>query len=570
VRTVAIVNQKGGCGKTTTAISLAGVYASQGLRVLLVDMDPQSHCAAGLGIPEKRIELDITDALTASPGAPLDPTRLIWKPSRNLDLIPSRMRLAGLEAQRGGLADREDRHTRLAKVLARVADQYDLCLIDCSPAVGLLTYNALAAATTALIPVETSFFALQGASRQVSTVRSMAKHLNVPLRTWLVATLHDPQTPLAVDLFDELRRRFGDAVCPYTVRHDVRLREAASIGKTIVQHAPDSLGADDYAMVAGWLRSKLGARPSDLADPLANIDVAASPLPGLGSHELSELQDVGLTAATAEGAPRGVVQVITGAADSISFGHRVAAHAAAVTPHIPVAPVAPVSPMVAAPIAPAISIASASSPGPAALSSTGSASTPSPAPISTPAIPTVGIAEQIAADLRARAATRSEEMARLAQKLSSRGTASSTPETPAAPEPAAPSLTLLPELKPVSGATPVNLAMGYRETSQGTLFVLPLALGNSVAIAGDFNGWSCDRHRMKANHELAVFELCIPLPPGRYSYRLVIDGRWQNDPFNNATATNPYGEPNSVLEVISGPRLAPAASQRTVSGSRGG
>jgi hypothetical protein len=169
-------------------------------------------------------------------------------------------------------------------------------------------------------------------------------------------------------------------------------------------------------------------------------------------------------------------------------------------------------------------------------------------------------------------------MARLAQKLSSRGNPPCTPESAATNPPpnlpanpsTNPMLTLLPELKPVTGTTPVNLAMGYRETSQGMLFVFPLALGNSVAIAGDFNGWSSDRHVMKANHELAVFELCIPLPPGRYTYRLVIDGRWQNDPFNNATATNPFGEPNSVLEVITGPRTTAAASQRTVLGSRGG
>ncbi|HLO42378.1 MAG TPA: AAA family ATPase, partial [Phycisphaerales bacterium] len=331
VRTVAIVNQKGGCGKTTTAISLAGVYASQGLRVLLVDMDPQSHCAAGLGIPEKRIELDITDALTAHPPGSLDPARLIWKPSRNLDLIPSRMRLAGLEALRGGLADREDRHTRLARILARIADQYDLCLIDCSPAVGLLTYNALAAATTALIPVETSFFALQGASRQVSTVRSMAKHLSVQLRTWLVATLHDPAAPLAVDLFEELRRRFGDAVCPYTIRHDLRLREAASIGKTIVQYAPDSTGADDYAMVAGWLRSKLSARAADPADPLAAIDSAASPLPGLSEPlQPGAPGDLEQEAEPLHMEPvRGVVQVVTGAAESTSLAQRIAGHATA-------------------------------------------------------------------------------------------------------------------------------------------------------------------------------------------------------------------------------------------------
>src|SRR5690606_24123243 len=150
VQTIAVINQKGGCGKTTTAISLAGFFAAKGWRTLLVDMDPQSHCAAGLAIPEARIDLSIADAMPAAEadggGPPVNPDRLLWRVSRNLDLAPSDMKLAGLEAARGGLATAADPERRLARVIASMADKYDLAIIDCSPAIGLLAYNALVAA----------------------------------------------------------------------------------------------------------------------------------------------------------------------------------------------------------------------------------------------------------------------------------------------------------------------------------------------------------------------------------------------------------------------------------------
>ncbi|MFN7558925.1 MAG: ParA family protein, partial [bacterium] len=167
MRTIAIVNQKGGCGKTTTAINLAGVLARQGRRTLLVDLDPQSHCASGLAIPEARIDVQIGDAMMARPDQAIDWTRLLWRVSRSLDLAPSTVRLAALESARGGLAGAENAEARLAGVLSKIADQYEFCLIDCPPNIGLLTYNALAAAGEVLIPVETAFFALQGASKQI-------------------------------------------------------------------------------------------------------------------------------------------------------------------------------------------------------------------------------------------------------------------------------------------------------------------------------------------------------------------------------------------------------------------
>lgn len=488
MRTVCIVNQKGGCGKTTTAISLAGIYASQGQRILLVDMDPQSHCAAGLGIPEKRIDLDITDALAAPEGSGIDPAKLIWKPSRNLDLIPSRMKLAGLEAARGGLADRDDRQRRLSYFLGTLSANYDICLIDCSPAIGLLTYNALAASNLALIPVETSFFSLQGASKQVSTVRSVSRQLGHSIQPTLVATIHDPASGLAGDLLDELRKRFTDAVCPYPVRQDPHLKEAASVGKSIVQYAPDCPAAEDYGMVAAWVKVRLFSRNPETA--AATGEETADSLP---EHS-------------------GVVQVI-GSVEASAIAQRLAARLS-------------------------------KQPGAEAHGEHAEE----------PAAP-VGIAGQIASDLRTRAATRAEEMARLAQKLSGRGQVAPSPvATEEAPPASASTLTLAPEVKPMAGQTPIGLPMGIRETGQGMLFVQPMAMGARIAIAADFNGWSPDRHVMRENVELGVFELCIALPPGRYSYRLVVDGHWRNDPFNPGVEINPFGEPNSVLVVTGAAR----------------
>lgn len=256
MRSVTIINQKGGCGKTTTAISLAGVFARRGLRTLLIDMDPQSHCAAGLAIPEQQFDLDIGDALLADDLAGLDPARLVWRISRNLDLAPSRMRLAGLEAPRGGLADRQDRERRLARVVEWLSGAYDICCIDCSPSIGLLTYNALIAATECLIPVETSYFSLQGATRQAQTIEALQKRLGISAPVWLLATIHDENSPLAADLLQELRRLFGSRVAPQVIRQDMRVKEAASFGKPVCDYAPESPAAMDYDALAEWLLSR--------------------------------------------------------------------------------------------------------------------------------------------------------------------------------------------------------------------------------------------------------------------------------------------------------------------------
>lgn len=253
MRTVAIINQKGGCGKTTTAVNLAGALARMGQPTLLVDMDPQSHCAVGLGIPEDSIDRQVGDAMLTDPNRRLDETRLLWKFGQGLDLIPSTMRLAGLEAAHGGLAEMEDRDQRLLNVIERFDDRYEWCLIDCPPSIGLLTFNALRAASEVLIPVETSFFSLRGAQRQARTIESLARRLGGRTPYRILPTMHDPNHRLANEILQELNDKFPDQVIPHAIRRDEKLKEAASFGQPLIEYEHHANGAMDYADLAVWM-----------------------------------------------------------------------------------------------------------------------------------------------------------------------------------------------------------------------------------------------------------------------------------------------------------------------------
>jgi chromosome partitioning protein len=271
VRTVAIINQKGGCGKTTTAVNLAGVLARRGLRTLLIDLDPQSHCAAGLAIPDSAIDRHIGDAMLQPERIAAERARLVWRAGRNLDLVPSTMRLAGLEAARGGLAELEDRDQRLERALDAITasaprdsgrEPYDWCVIDCPPSIGLLTYNALRAATDVIIPVETGFFAMKGAGKQANTIRSLARRLGGSTPYFVLPTMYEDNSSLSRALLAEIRESFHDRLIPVVIRRDEKLREAASIGQPITEYSPSSTGASDYGALADWMLSSTAQKRS--------------------------------------------------------------------------------------------------------------------------------------------------------------------------------------------------------------------------------------------------------------------------------------------------------------------
>jgi chromosome partitioning protein len=460
VRTVAIVNQKGGCGKTTTAINLAGVLSRKGYRTLLVDMDPQSHCAAGLAIPEGRIDIDIGDAMLACADGDFDRSRLLWRVGRNLDLAPSRMKLAGLEASRGGLADLPDKERALSRVLARLAPDYDACLVDCSPAIGLLTYNALAAATEVLVPVEMGFFSFRGAAKQVETIRTLNRRLGVDTSHWLLPTMHDGESALAVDLLDELRRRFGRKVAPVVIRRDGALQAAIAYGQPVVEFSSVSQGAEDYTALTQWLldhawSGRIGGASQE------------PPTQSLPSEDESDQPTVQVRVGS---------NGTQGLADRVTESNGVASRAREVA--------------------------------------------------------------QRAKRLLDNAATRDTEI-RIGTNASN-GAAKTTTQDADVIRETKPSLPPLHQIQD---------RMGVRVTRRGVLFVQPIMTGSRVAIAGDFNGWSAESTPMQRNDNLGVFELCMELDPGIHQYRLVIDGQWTADPFNDKSELNPFGEANSVVDV---------------------
>lgn len=520
MRIIAIINQKGGCGKTTTAINLAGVLARQGHRTLLVDLDPQSHCAAGLAIPEARIDVQIGDAMMARTDQAIDWTRLLWRVSRSLDLAPSTVRLAALESARGGLAGAENAETRLKNVLVRLADQYEFCLIDCPPNIGLLTYNALAAASEVIIPVETAFFALQGATKQVAAIKSLAKRLNVTPTIRVLPTMHDTKSTLATDVLDELTRRFSDALIPVVIRHDGRLKEAVSFGQPIIDYAGDSAGAQDYAALATWMLTDAAKLPG--TRPVAPSSLSIAP--------------------TAPVAPA-VGPVVSGKPASPAPAPitppPLPAHAVTTKPAAqPLKPVVVQTARIGGIAQPV-----GTTPAPTATKIAAPVPSAGTATLTPPPLPTAAVAEPKPAMTTTAAASAADEIRNRLMDLTGRVTRLAernsilTPPAPVDP---------LIKPKAVSDLSPL---FGVRNTSAGALFVQPGSFAKTIYIAGDFNGWSSTSTPMARNEVLGVFEKTLPLPPGRHSYRLIVDGRWTHDVHNAVSEPNPFGELNSILDV---------------------
>jgi len=433
VRTFAVVNQKGGCGKTTTAINLSAVFARRGLRTLLVDMDPQSHCAIGLGVPEKSIDRDLGEALLRAGSDRFDPDEFVWEVAGNLDLIPSTIRLAALEAPGGGLHQLPDRDRRLARLLERYAGRYDRCLVDCPPTIGLLTFNALRAVREALIPVETGFFALRGADRQWRTIRQLVERIGRPLACHLVPTLHREASPLSGEILNELRRQFAGQVVPVVIHEDEVVREATSFGQPVIEYAPRSRTCKDLEQLADWL---------DEHPPQSGVQievVQGTGRPYAAAIALSPLGE--------------------------------ALHGVAVTE----------------------------------------------------ADSSIGRAAELARRLRT-----------FHGRVEQPGPVSERPRSDDRAE------------TPTDKVTDV---FGVVVSSRGVRFAHPGSAASRIFVAGDFNAWSATRTPLTFDERLGAHETVVELPPGRYRYRLVIDGRWMADPHNQHKTVNDYGEFNSVVVV---------------------
>ncbi len=251
--TFAIVNQKGGVGKSTTTVNLGASLASFGRRVLLVDMDPQGNTTSGVGI--SKVALDVTTYHTLVGGEPIERAVRATGTDR-LWIVPSDLRLAGAEVE---LVPQIARETKLRAALRAIEDRYDLILIDCPPSLGLLTINALAAAQACVIPMQCEFYALEGLTQLMDTITLIRRHLNPSLRiAGVVLTMVDPRTKLSDQVAAEVRGHLADLVFATEVPRSVRLAEAPSYGQPVLTYAPSSRGAEAYLGLARELLERLG------------------------------------------------------------------------------------------------------------------------------------------------------------------------------------------------------------------------------------------------------------------------------------------------------------------------
>ena len=427
MRTVAIINQKGGCGKTTTSINLAACMARLGQKTLLVDIDPQGHCGTGLAVPEEQIERTIYDALIEdSDGKPAKLPEIVWQIASDFDLAPSSIRLAAFEQVFAGRAGREDRLTRALEV---VKQQYQWCIIDCPPSVGLLTFNALRACDEVIVPVETGFFSLHGLTKMMETLELMRDRCEKQIQVRVLPTLYDTRTKLAREVLQELRGKFREYLMECTINFNTKLKEAASFGQPITEYDPGSRGYKDFVNLA---RELMGHRPTEV-----------EPTP---SEKMSR--------------PAELVQ-------------------------------------------------------------------------------------------------RAKQLAQLTNYQFGRGTVAS----PGAPASAAASSTQTPDLQQERASremkpTPAQITAqkieefyGVKQMDGEVVFSAKFESAKHVLIAGDFNNWSPMSTPMQTNGKPGVWTMKLPLAPGRYRYRLVVDGKWVTDPHNQYVEANQFGELNNVIEV---------------------
>jgi chromosome partitioning protein len=244
-RVLAIANQKGGVGKTTTAINLGAALAELGYRVLVIDLDPQGNATTGLGVNARNLENSIYDVILHDVPIEdcIEPTNL-----RNLFLVPATIDLAGAEIE---LVPAFSREMRLKRAIGDVMDDFDFLMIDCPPSLGLLTVNALAAAHEVAVPIQCEYYALEGLGQLLNNIERVRANLNPDLSvTTIIMTMFDARTRLAEQVVEEVRRHFGDRVCRSVVPRTVRLSEAPSFGQPIVVFDPTSRGATAYRELA--------------------------------------------------------------------------------------------------------------------------------------------------------------------------------------------------------------------------------------------------------------------------------------------------------------------------------
>lgn len=242
---ISVANQKGGVGKTTSAINLAASLAAVEHSTLLIDIDPQSNSTSGVGIDPKTVDKSIYEVMVGGVNA-IDAIRNTEMP--NLDIIPSHINLVGAEIE---MVDRARRENILRDAVVHLKDKYDFIIIDCPPSLGLLTINSLTASDSVMIPVQCEYFALEGLGQLLNTIKIVLQHLNKELEIeGVLMTMYDSRTRLSNQVADEVARYFGDKVFDTVISRNVRLAEAPSFGKPVILYDASSAGSKNYLSLA--------------------------------------------------------------------------------------------------------------------------------------------------------------------------------------------------------------------------------------------------------------------------------------------------------------------------------
>ncbi|MCB4808016.1 AAA family ATPase [Tamlana sp. 62-3] len=248
---IAIANQKGGVGKTTTSINLAASLGVLEKKVLLIDADPQANASSGIGIDVESVEIGTYQLLEHSHGPK---EAIVSTDTPNLDIIPAHIDLVAIEIE---LVDKDHREYMLKKALTDIKDDYDYILIDCAPSLGLLTLNALTAADSVIIPIQCEYFALEGLGKLLNTIKSVQKIHNKDLDIeGLLLTMYDARLRLSNQVVEEVQKHFNDMVFQTIIQRNVRLSEAPSYGESIINFDASSKGANNYLSLAKEIINK--------------------------------------------------------------------------------------------------------------------------------------------------------------------------------------------------------------------------------------------------------------------------------------------------------------------------
>ena len=264
-KVIAIANQKGGVGKTTSAINLAGSFAVLEYKTLLIDADPQANATSGVGFDPRNITTSIYECIIDD----IEPEKVILNTETPfLDLIPAHIDLVGAEIEIINLPNREK---MMRKVIQKIKDSYDFIIIDCSPSLGLITINSLTAADSVLIPVQCEYFALEGLGKLLNTIKIVQSRLNPDLDIeGILLTMFDQRLRLSKQVVEEVKTHFQQMVFETIIHRNTRLGEAPSHGETIIMHDADSTGAINYLNLAREMLQKNG---------LTNIDQSVKQIP---------------------------------------------------------------------------------------------------------------------------------------------------------------------------------------------------------------------------------------------------------------------------------------------------